>query len=85
MATSPLGFTAREQASYTITLDPLRNALISLAMLSADPQDIDVEDWVHKTAAAGAYMDQLLMDWAYMAMLLPMALGCMPTAIRVPA
>ena len=52
MATSPLGFTAREQASYTITLDPLRNALISLAMLSADPQDIDVEDWVHKTAAA---------------------------------
>jgi hypothetical protein len=52
MATSPLGFGARKQASYTITLDPLRNALISLAMLSANPQHIDVEDWVHQTAAA---------------------------------
>jgi hypothetical protein len=52
MATSPFGFTAREQASYTITIDPLRNALISLAMLSADPQHSDVEDWVHETAAA---------------------------------
>ena len=52
MATSAFGFVARAQASYTITLDPLRNALISLAMLSADPQHIDVEDWVHKTAAA---------------------------------
>ncbi len=52
MKTSPFGFTAREQASYTITLDPLRNALTSLAMLSANPQEIDVEDWVHATAAA---------------------------------
>jgi DNA-binding MarR family transcriptional regulator len=52
MATSPLGFTARENAGYTITLDPPRSALISLAMLSADPQAIDVEDWVHATAAA---------------------------------
>jgi hypothetical protein len=50
--TSPLGFMAREQADYTITLDPLRNALTSLAMLSANPQDIDVEDWVLETAAA---------------------------------
>ncbi len=52
MANSPFGFGAREQASYTITLDPLRNALISLAMLSANPQHIDVEDWVHETVAA---------------------------------
>src|SRR5215213_8044762 len=52
MATSPFGFTPREQASYTVTLDPLRNALISLAMLSAEPQDIDAEDWVAQAAAA---------------------------------
>src|SRR5690349_17075210 len=52
MTISLFGFIAPEQASYTITVDPLRNALTSLLMLSADQQHIDVEDWVHKTAAA---------------------------------
>jgi hypothetical protein len=52
MATSPFGFTPRQRASYTITIDPLRNALLSLAMLSADPQDVSVEDWVPEAAAA---------------------------------
>src|SRR5215217_3661909 len=52
MATSPLGFMAHEHASYTLTVDPPRSALMSLAMLNADPQCIDVEDWVSTTAAA---------------------------------
>lgn len=49
---SPLGFVASEQATYTISLDPPRSALLSLAMMSANPQHIDVEDWVHTMAAA---------------------------------
>ena len=52
MATSPLGLTRHEQANYTLTVDPPRSALMSLAMLNADPQDIEVEDWVHTTATA---------------------------------
>ncbi len=50
MAPTQFGVTAHEYVSYTITLDPLHNALISLALLTADLQDIDVEDWVHETA-----------------------------------
>ena len=49
---STFGFISTEPATYTITLDPPRNALLSLAMLNANPQHIDVEDWVYETAAA---------------------------------
>jgi hypothetical protein len=49
---SPFGFVGREFVSATITIDPVRNALASLAMLSADPSLIDVEDQVREMSAA---------------------------------
>src|SRR5262249_53447990 len=52
MDISPFGFAAQEQADYIITTDPARNALMSLAMLSADLRNADVEDWVYETVAA---------------------------------
>jgi hypothetical protein len=52
MTTSLFGFAAPEPATYSLTNDPVRNALISLATLNADLQQIDVEDWVYETLAA---------------------------------
>jgi len=52
MTPSPFGFAAREQAAATITHDPARNALMTLAILNADLQQVEVEDWVYETLAA---------------------------------
>jgi hypothetical protein len=52
MATSSFGLAVREQAAYTITTDPVRDALTSFAILNADLQQIDVEDWFYESLAA---------------------------------
>src|SRR5262245_7156927 len=52
MAISPFGFVPREQATATITHDPVRSALMTLALLNADLQQVDVEDWFFETLAA---------------------------------
>jgi hypothetical protein len=52
MTISPLGFEALELVSSSITTDPVRNALMSLAMLTADLKQADLEEWVHTTSAA---------------------------------
>jgi DNA-binding transcriptional ArsR family regulator len=39
------------QASYTVSLDPARGALLSLALLTAEPGYAGVEPWVAQTAA----------------------------------
>jgi hypothetical protein len=51
MTVSPFGFAMREQAVATITHDPVRNALMTLAILNADLQQVDVEDWFYETLA----------------------------------
>jgi hypothetical protein len=40
-----------EPASYTVSLDPVRSALLSLALLSAAPASAEAEAWVAQTAA----------------------------------
>lgn len=52
MTTTAFGFVPREQAATIITHDPVRNALMTLALLNADLQQVDVEDWFYETLAA---------------------------------
>ncbi|HEU5097604.1 MAG TPA: metalloregulator ArsR/SmtB family transcription factor [Roseiflexaceae bacterium] len=52
MTTSPFGFVPRVQANTTITHDPVLNALMTLVLLNADLQQVDVEDWFYETLAA---------------------------------